>query len=282
VRTVRTRLRGLANGELADHYIVKGRDEFSRMEVSLGEAIGQTRHSMIEMSASTEQLTSSSQQVGALSAQLAAQASTTNAQASQVSVSTDQLAVAIHEISVAAASATEIAFAAQTMSVEARDAIIALDQRSSEIGAVVSTITEIAEQTNLLALNATIEAARAGAAGRGFAVVAEEVKALANETAKATEAIAIAIGQVQSETGAAVAAISRIAEVIDQVNQSQQTISAAVEEQAVTTNEITDIVSGFAHSAAETGRGAELLAVVAGDLASSGQALTTMAARYHW
>ena len=107
-----------------------------------------------------------------------------------------------------------------------------------EVSAVVSIITAIAEQTNLLALNATIEAARAGEAGKGFAVVANEVKELAQETAKATEDIARRVEAIQGDTSGAVAAIGRISEVIGQINDYQLTIASAVEEQTATTNEM--------------------------------------------
>ncbi len=103
---------------------------------------------------------------------------------------------------------------------------------------MIKVITSIAEQTNLLALNATIEAARAGEAGKGFAVVANEVKELAKETGKATEDIGRKIEAIQTDTGAAVAAIAQITEIIDQINDIQNTIATAVEEQTATTNEM--------------------------------------------
>jgi methyl-accepting chemotaxis protein len=113
-----------------------------------------------------------------------------------------------------------------------------LGQSSAEIGEVVKVITSIAQQTNLLALNATIEAARAGEAGKGFAVVATEVKELAKETAKATEGISRKIELMQANTSGAIETISEIGGIIAQINDISSTIASAVEEQAVTTNEI--------------------------------------------
>jgi methyl-accepting chemotaxis protein len=103
---------------------------------------------------------------------------------------------------------------------------------------VIKVITSIAQQTNLLALNATIEAARAGEAGKGFAVVANEVKELAKQTAKATEDISRKIEAIQGDTKGAVEAIAQIGKIINQINDIQNTIASAVEEQTATTSEI--------------------------------------------
>jgi methyl-accepting chemotaxis protein len=280
VTSIRRSLRDLAQGRLTSPTQFGGQDEFARMERDLAAAVDHTRSAIGDMSVASRALRGSVSSVGQLSTELSERSTTTAAQATEVASATEQLAAAIHEISTAASTATSVAYNAKAISEEATVAIEALDRRSAEIGDVVRTITEIAEQTNLLALNATIEAARAGAAGRGFAVVADEVKSLANETAKATEAIAVAIGQVQSDTGMAVAAISRIAQVIDEVNGSQATISAAVEEQAVTTRSITEIVGGFAQAAAATGAGAATLATVARSLEGSSEQLASGTDRY--
>ena len=113
-----------------------------------------------------------------------------------------------------------------------------LGESSAEIGNVIKVITSIAQQTNLLALNATIEAARAGEAGKGFAVVANEVKELAKQTAKATEDISRKIEAIQEDTKGAVEAIAQIGKIINQINDIQNTIASAVEEQTATTGEI--------------------------------------------
>jgi methyl-accepting chemotaxis protein len=118
-----------------------------------------------------------------------------------------------------------------------------LGQSSIEIGKVIKVITAIAGQTNLLALNATIEAARAGDAGRGFAVVANEVKELAKQTANATEDISQRIEAIQTDTKAAVQAITQITDIINQINDFQSTIASAIEEQTATTNEISRNIS---------------------------------------
>jgi methyl-accepting chemotaxis protein len=122
---------------------------------------------------------------------------------------------------------------------------------SQEIASVVKVITSIAEQTNLLALNATIEAARAGEAGKGFAVVANEVKELAQETAKATEDISRRVEAIQVDTQGAVRAISEISSIIGQINDAQSTIAAAVEEQTATTTEMNRNVAEAALSAGQ-------------------------------
>ncbi len=109
---------------------------------------------------------------------------------------------------------------------------------ASQIGEIINLISSIAAQTNLLSLNATIEAARAGEAGRGFAVVAGEVKALANQSAKASDDISNQITSVQEATRSAVAAIEIISKVIEEVNDISVSISSAVEEQACVTRDI--------------------------------------------
>ena len=126
-----------------------------------------------------------------------------------------------------------------------------LSQLAHRVGDVVKFITAIADQTNLLALNATIEAARAGEAGRGFAVVAQEVKALAAQTAKATDEIGTQIGAMQGATQDSVAAIRAIGGTINRVSEIAAAIAAAVEEQGAATQEIARNVQQAAQGSAE-------------------------------
>ena len=132
------------------------------------------------------------------------------------------------------------------------DARIAeLSKAAGRIGDVVKLITAIAEQTNLLALNATIEAARAGEAGRGFAVVAQEVKALAAQTAKATDEIGSQINNIQSATHDSVAAIKEIGATITRISEIASAIASAVEEQGSATQEIARNVQQAAQGTAQ-------------------------------
>jgi NO-binding membrane sensor protein with MHYT domain len=131
------------------------------------------------------------------------------------------------------------------------DQIGSLASAAQKIGDVVMLIQDVAGQTNLLALNATVEAARAGEAGRGFAVVASEVKSLAVQTAKATEDIAGQIAAVQASTGAAVEAIRRIADRMQQINAHTTAVAASVQQQNAATGEISDNVASAAQGTKE-------------------------------
>lgn len=160
-----------------------------------------------------------------------------------VAAATEQMVMTVSEISRNASQAAEVASNAVTVTDAASDAIGRLDASGKQISEVVKLISSIAQQTNLLALNATIEAARAGEAGRGFAVVANEVKELSKETASATQEIGQKIDAIQSDTERTVGAISEITKIVADVADIANSIAAAVEEQSVTTSDISQTLT---------------------------------------
>ena len=177
----------------------------------------------------------------------------------------------IRDISRSAQEAAVVADDAVRIVASTNDTLNQLGTSSAEIGNVIKVITGIAEQTNLLALNATIEAARAGEAGKGFAVVANEVKELAQETAKATEDIARRVEAIQGDTTDAVKAIKEISTIVAQISDRQTTIASAVEEQTATTNEMSRSVQEAADG---TGQIAGNITGVSAAADSTTQALT--------
>jgi methyl-accepting chemotaxis protein len=150
----------------------------------------------------------------------------------------EELTASIAEINRQSEEASDVVSRAAQKAGEVSSKVTGLTQNANAISSVISLIQEIAEQTNLLALNATIEAARAGEAGKGFAVVASEVKALANQTAKATEEISLQVGNMISSTADAVGNIEEISSVMQQVESVTRFISHSVQEQKMATEEI--------------------------------------------
>ncbi|WP_159107312.1 methyl-accepting chemotaxis protein [Azospirillum sp. B4] len=183
-------------------------------------------------------LTSSADDTLTLSSTVAGAAEETSANVQTVASAAEQLSQSINEIAHQMAQATDTSVAAVRETTETKRSIDSLANAAQRIGQVISLIEDIAQQTNMLALNATIEAARAGEAGRGFAVVAGEVKALASQTAKATEDIQAQVHAIQKETAQAVAAIDGIALTIGNMSEITTTVASAVEQQGAATREI--------------------------------------------
>jgi methyl-accepting chemotaxis protein len=220
-------------------------------ETTIGGVVDTVASAASELQAAAQTLTASASAAGAKSKVVESASQGTTSGVQTVAIATEKLTASIREISRQVHESSRIAGEAVRDADQTAAKMSHLSEGAQKIGTVVELINNIAAQTNLLALNATIEAARAGDAGRGFAVVAQEVKSLAEQTAKATAEIAGQIGDIQSSTSESVAAIGTITTVINALNDISTAISDAVEEQGVATNDISRSVQEVARGTGE-------------------------------
>ena len=231
---------GLAEAE--KHAAAEHKANMTRLaddfEDAVGEIIETVSSAATELEASAGTLTKTARHAQEITTTVVAASEEASSNVQSVASATEQMASSVNEISRQVQDSARMAGEAVDQTRKTNERVGQLSKAAARIGDVVDLINTIAGQTNLLALNATIEAARAGEAGRGFAVVASEVKALAEQTAKATGEIGQQIAGIQAATQESVAAISQISGTIEKLFEISSTISAAVEEQGAATQEI--------------------------------------------
>jgi methyl-accepting chemotaxis protein len=251
-------------------------------QAAVGDIIETVSSASTELEAAANTLTKTAESTQALSGTVAAASEEASTNVQSVASATEEMTSSVNEISRQVQESAKIAGEAVRQAERTDARITELSQAAGRIGDVVKMITAIAEQTNLLALNATIEAARAGEAGRGFAVVASEVKALAAQTAKATEEISTQIASMQTATEDSVGAIKEIGVTIGRISEISSAIAAAVEEQGAATSEISRNVGEAAKGTAmvasnitDVNRGAGETGSASSQVLSSAQSLSS-------
>jgi methyl-accepting chemotaxis protein len=203
------------------------------------------------MQTTAQSMTATASDASARAATVGAASDSASNNVGTVAAAAEELSSSVAEISRQVTQSSKIAAQAVGDAERTNATVQVLSTGAEKIGEVVKLIHSIAAQTNLLALNATIEAARAGESGRGFAVVASEVKALANQTAKATEEIATQVAAMQSSTSDAVASIGGISETIAQMSEITTSIAASVQQQGEATREIARNIQSAAAGSSE-------------------------------
>jgi methyl-accepting chemotaxis protein len=220
-------------------------------EGAVGEIVESVSSAATELEASANTLTVTAERSQELATVVASASEEASSNVQSVASSSEELTSSVNEISRQVQESSRVANEAVDQAQKTNGRVGELSKAAARIGDVVELINTIAGQTNLLALNATIEAARAGEAGRGFAVVASEVKALAEQTAKATGEISQQISGIQAATQESVGAIREIGDTIGRMSEISSTIAAAVEEQGAATQEISRNIQHAARGTSE-------------------------------